>query len=210
MTAGGLPQPPMRPTLTREYIAAAALALIDADGLRKFSMRRLGTAVGFDAMAVYRYFDDQEALFDGIAEALFDEIDVNSLPWDATWQQLAEQYCRRLRDTLLRHPHAVTVFATRPIRSPASIDAGVRMLAKLRDAGLPATTALQILRCLREFTIGHALSVAVVKLGAYRRSRKPQAGSADYNLLAQAADATTLDDHFDGGLAALLHGFHRA
>jgi len=210
MTTGGLPQPPMRPTLTREYIAATALALIDADGLRKFSMRRLGTAVGFDAMAIYRYFDDQESLFDGIAEALFDEIDIDSLPWDTTWQQLAEQYCRRLRDTLLRHPHAVTIFATRPIRSPASIDAGVRMLTKLSDVGLAPTTALQILRCLREFTIGHTLSVVVVKDAAQRRSRKPQAGSADYNLLAQAADATTLDDHFDVGLTALLHGFNRA
>ncbi|WP_326642663.1 hypothetical protein OIE67_20490 [Nonomuraea fuscirosea] len=42
---GELPEPPMRPTLTREYLAVAALALIDAAGLRKFSMRKLGTAV---------------------------------------------------------------------------------------------------------------------------------------------------------------------
>ncbi|WP_214317626.1 TetR/AcrR family transcriptional regulator [Nonomuraea sediminis] len=208
---GRMPEPPTRPTLTREYLAAAALALIDTHGLRKFSMRKLGTAVGFDPMAAYRYYDDQEDLFDGIAEALFTEVDVDTLPWDGPWRELAREYCLRLRDTLLRHPHAVQVFATRPVRSPASIDTGVKMIAKLHaDDGIPPAQALRIARCLREFTIGHALSIAVTKLGAGRRSRKPRPGSSDYNLLAEAADATTLDDHFEVGLTAILCGFQHS
>ncbi|MEV5328200.1 TetR/AcrR family transcriptional regulator C-terminal domain-containing protein [Nonomuraea sp. N2-4H] len=204
---GEVPEPPTRPRLTREYLATAALALIDAHGLRKFSMRKLGTAVGFDPMAVYRHYDDQEALFDGVAEAMFDEIDVDTLPWDGTWQELVREYCLRLRDTLLRHPHAVQVFATRPVRSPAAIDAGVKMLSELQADGIPPAQALRLTRCLREFTVGHALAIAVTKLGAERRSRKPEPGSPDYNLLAEAADATTLDDHFEPGLTALLEGF---
>ena len=204
-----LPEPPVRPTLTREYLATAALALIDAHGLRKFSMRKLGAAVGFDPMAVYRHYEDQEALFDGVAEALFTEIDVDTLPWDGPWQQVARDYHLRLRDTLLRHPHAVPLFATRPVRSPASIDTGVKMLTKLRDGGITPAQALRISRCLREFTIGHALAIAVTDLGAERRSRKPQPGSPDYNLLAEAADATTIDDHFEAGLTAILRGFEQ-
>ncbi|MFF3669416.1 TetR/AcrR family transcriptional regulator [Microtetraspora malaysiensis] len=204
-----LPEQPTRPTVTREYLAAAALALIDAHGLRKFSMRKLGTAGGFDPMAVYRHYADQEDLFDGVAEMLFAEVDVDTLPWDGPWQQLARDYCLRLRDTLLRHPNAVSLFATRPVRSPASIDTGVRMLTELRDAGISPAEALRITRCLREFTVGHALSVAVTKLGADRRSRKPQPGSPDYNLLAEAADATALDDHFETGLTAMLRGFEQ-
>ncbi|MFI9846891.1 TetR/AcrR family transcriptional regulator [Nonomuraea sp. NPDC051941] len=207
---GTLPEPPTRPTLTREYLAVAALALIDAHGLRKFSMRKLGTAVGFDPMAAYRYYDDQEALFDGVAEALFTEIDVDTLPWDGPWHDLAREYCLRLRDTLLRHPHAVQVFATRPVRSPASIDTGVKMLTKLHADGIPPALALRIARCLREFTIGHALAIAVTRLGAERRSRKPRPGSPDYNVLAEAADATTLDDHFETGVTAMLRGFQHS
>jgi len=206
---GRLPEPPMRRTLTREYLAAAALALIDTHGLRKFSMRKLGTAVGFDPMAVYRYYADQEDLFDGVAEALFAEIDVGTLAWDGPWQQLARDYCLRLRDTLLRHPHAVQVFATRPVRSPASVDTGVKMLTKLSDDGIPPAQALRLFRCLREFTIGHALAIATTTLGADQRSRKPEPGSPDYNLLAEAADATTPDDHFEAGLTALLNGFEQ-
>ncbi|MBB4914761.1 hypothetical protein FHS44_001846, partial [Streptosporangium saharense] len=32
----------------------------------------------------------------------------------------------------------------------------------------------------------------------------------DYNLLAEAADATTLDDHFEMGLTAILRGFQHS
>ncbi|GIH17723.1 TetR/AcrR family transcriptional regulator C-terminal domain-containing protein [Rugosimonospora africana] len=204
-----LPSPPTRRTLNREYLATAALALIDAEGLRKFSMRRLGAVLGVDPMAAYRHFEDQEALFDGIAEALFDELDVDSLPWEAPWRELATQYCRRLREVLLRHPHAVSVFATRPVRSPASIEMGVHAVAKLRDAGIPPATALRVLRCVREFTVGHALSVSTLALGVQRRSKKPEKGSPRYNLLAQAADETAPDDHFETGLQAMLRGFEQ-
>ncbi|WP_328843099.1 TetR/AcrR family transcriptional regulator [Streptomyces sp. NBC_00258] len=206
---GKRPSPSVRPPLNRSYIAAAALALIDTNGLDNFSMRKLGSGLGVDPMAVYRYFSDQEALFDGIAEALFDELDVDSLPWDSAWREVAERYCWRLRDTLLAHPHAVSVFATRPVRSRASIDTGVRIIELLQDAGFTPAHALQIARCLREFTIGHALSLAVVQLGAQSRSRKPSPDSSAYNILARAADDTEIDEHYGIGLTAMLDGFER-
>ncbi|MEV6232411.1 TetR/AcrR family transcriptional regulator C-terminal domain-containing protein [Saccharopolyspora shandongensis] len=200
---------PTRPTLSRDYIAAVALALIDRNGLDKFSMRKLGAELGVDPMAVYRYFTDQEALFDGIAEALFDELDVNALPWQGPWRELCEQFSRHMRDVLLEHPHAVSIFATRPVRSAASIDTGERMIIILRDAGFAPELALQLMRCLREFTVGHALGIAVVKLGGARRSRKPAPDSPEYNLLASSADGARIDAHFDLGVTALLDGFAR-
>jgi AcrR family transcriptional regulator len=201
------PAAPTRPTLSREYIAAMALALVDDIGRDKFSMRKLGAELGVDPMAVYRYFTDQEALFDGIAETLFDELDAETLPWDGPWHDLAELYTRRLRDTLLAHPHAVTIFATRPVRSPAAVDTGNRMIKLMTEAGFTPGDALRILRCLREFTVGHALTLAVLQLGGERRSRKPPPESPDYNLLARSADDAGTDDHFDLGLSAMLDSF---
>jgi TetR/AcrR family transcriptional regulator, tetracycline repressor protein len=86
---------------------------------------------------------------------------------------------------------------------------GVRAVAKLQDAGLSPVTALRVLRCLREFTVGHALSVSTLQLGAQRRSKKPNKGNLQYNLLAQAADETEPDDHFEMGLHAMLRGFEQ-
>ena len=197
----------MRPALDREYLATAALALIDSIGLEKFSMRRLGATIGVDPMAAYRHFQDREALFDGVAEAIFGETSPDTLPWESTWPDLAREYCQRLRTALLRHPHAVPVFATRPLRSATSVQVGVRMLAKLEDAGLANADALRILRCLREYTIGHSLSVSTLQLGSQRRSRKPNPSDLSYNTLAHAADQASPEDHFDLGLEAMLRGF---
>jgi len=201
------PVAPTKPTLSREYIAAMALALVDDIGREKFSMRKLGAELGVDPMAVYRYFTDQEALFDGIAETLFAELDVETLPWDGPWRNLSEQYTRRLRDVLLTHPLAVTIFATRPVRSPAAIQTGNRMIELMTEAGFTPGDALRVQRCLREFTVGHALSQAVLQLGGGKRSRKPSPGSPEYNLLAQSADDTGPDEHFDLGVTAMLDSF---
>lgn len=200
---------PMRPTLSREYIAATALALVDDIGRDRFSMRKLGAELGVDPMAVYRYFADQEALFDGIAEVLFDELDVESLPWDGPWRDLAERYTHRLRDVLLAHPHAVTIFATRPVRSPAAIETGNRMITVMTEAGFTPGDAVRVLRCLREFAVGHALTLAALRLGGERRSRKPPPDSPEYNLLARGADDAGACGHFELGVSAMLDSFAR-
>ena len=199
--------PPTRPALNREYIAEVALDLIDRIGLATFSMRKLGAELGADPMAAYRHFADQEDLYDGIAELLFDRLDPDSLPWAKEWTELATEYCERLRTTLLEHPQAVTVFASRPVRSPAAIATGNRMLESLRDAGFGPADALRIARYLREYTIGHAVGMAVVTVDARHRSRKPAPTNPAYNLLAEAADDATPGDHFGPGLQAMLDGF---
>lgn len=198
-----------RAGLTRDLIATAALRLVDEVGIAEFSMRKLGQRLGVDPMAVYRHFRHQEDLFDAIAELLFSELDIESLPWDEGWQVLAKQYCLSLSDVLLSHPLAVTTFATRPVRSSASIATGVRMIGLFGAAGFSPANGLRVARSLRELTIGHALSVAPVRLGFQDRSRKPNRGDPEYNPLAQAADATKVDDHFEVAVTAMLEGFDR-
>ncbi|MET7441646.1 TetR/AcrR family transcriptional regulator C-terminal domain-containing protein [Streptomyces sp. NPDC005496] len=182
--------PPPRPALNRSRIAAAALALIDVNGLRAFSMRKLGAGLGVDPMAAYRYFEDQDALFDGVAELLFAEADLESLPWEESWRTVAGEYCLRLRATLLDHPHAVAVFATHPVRSRAAADVCARLTGHLAAAGFDPSQAAHVARCLREFTVGHALSVAV---------RHPEPEGADEDAAAR----------FETGLTAMLDGFER-
>jgi hypothetical protein len=81
------------------------------------------------------------------------------------------------------------------------------MIETLTADGFTPADALRISRSLREFTIGHVLTMAVLTLGADRRSRRPAPSDPAYNLLAEAADDTTPGDHFDRGLQAMLDGF---
>ncbi|MDN5688302.1 MAG: TetR/AcrR family transcriptional regulator C-terminal domain-containing protein [Brachybacterium sp.] len=195
-----------RAGLNRGKVASAALELIDREGLDAFTMRRLGEHLGVTPMAVYRHVRDREELFDAVVEVIFDEIDVGALPWDLGWRALAEQYCHRMRDTLGNHPHAVTIFAGRPVRSALSIATGTRMIEQFAGEGIAPADSLRALRALREFTIGHALSLAALHLGSAERSRKPGPQERGRTVLADADDATGIGDHFAFGLTAMLDG----
>jgi hypothetical protein len=82
------------------------------------------------------------------------------------------------------------------------------MIELLQTAGFEPVVALQIARCLREFTVGHALTLAMVELGGQRRSKKPAPSSPAYGLLAKSADGADIGAHFELGLTALLDGFN--
>lgn len=206
MSANRVPQRTVRATLNRDYIAAVALSVLDESGIDGFSMRKLAAALGADPMAAYRHFADQQDLFDAVATQLFTEMDLETLPWQAEWHELMRAYADRLRLTLQHHPHTVSIFATRPIRDPAAIQVGDRMVTRLQEAGFTPAPAMHLTRCLREYTIGHVLGWAAAVTG---RSRKPAPDSPDYNQLAAAADAAADTDHFDVGLTAMLDGFSR-
>ena len=54
--------------LSRERIVAAALALVEDAGLPAFTFRRLGEALGCEAMSVYHYFPSKRHLLDALVE----------------------------------------------------------------------------------------------------------------------------------------------
>ena len=52
--------------LSEERIVAAAVARVDADGLTKLSMRGVAKDLGVEAMSLYRYVPNKEALLDAV------------------------------------------------------------------------------------------------------------------------------------------------
>ena len=70
--------PPGRPAaLTREQVLAAALEIIDQDGVDALTMRRLGQALDRNPMGIYRHAADKDALLDGVVEHIFSELVVS-------------------------------------------------------------------------------------------------------------------------------------
>ena len=57
-----------RAALTRHRVIAVALQIIDREGLESLSMRRLGCALDRNAMAVYLYAADKDALLDAVLD----------------------------------------------------------------------------------------------------------------------------------------------
>lgn len=109
------------------------MKLIDADGLEQLSMRKLGSALGYEAMALYKHVADKQAVIDATVAAAFDEM---ALP-DPTepWQQRLRHAADQLRATALRHPHLLVPMMTNPPPTPAVIERIDAILSALRDSG---------------------------------------------------------------------------
>lgn len=58
------------PELSHDAIRTTALRLIDQHGLAAFSTRKLGHALGCEAMAIYWYYPSKDALLDAVVDLM--------------------------------------------------------------------------------------------------------------------------------------------
>ena len=90
--------------MSRAQVLDAALSLVDRDGVAALSMRRLGAELGVEAMTLYHYLPNKDAVLDGLVERVMAEAETGLA--DGPWDQALTSYARSLRATLLRHPGA--------------------------------------------------------------------------------------------------------
>lgn len=147
--------------ITRDIMLAAAVEIIDRDGVDGLSMRRLARALGRDPMILYRHAPNKAALLDGVAETVLAGLTVNvhADDWEAELRSVAHDY-RRLA---LDHPHVVPLLVTRPLATPLALRPHGTLrplediLTLLTRAGFSGSDALHIYRALFGFLHGHVL-----------------------------------------------------
>ena len=62
-----------RKPLSRERILDTALVLVDEEGIETLSMRKLGQALGYEAMSLYNHVANKDDLLDGILDLVLAE-----------------------------------------------------------------------------------------------------------------------------------------
>jgi AcrR family transcriptional regulator len=133
-----------RERLTRERIVAAALSVMDTEGLEAVSMRRIAREVGVEAMSLYHHVRDKEDVLDGICEAVMGEFEYPDAAGDIS--QRLRAGARSYRRLLQAHPDVMRLFAERhgPARSsPESFRPMEFALGLFREAGLSDRDCVQ-------------------------------------------------------------------
>jgi TetR/AcrR family transcriptional regulator, tetracycline repressor protein len=152
-----------QPGLSRERVCREALALVDEEGLDALSMRRLGARLGVEAMSLYRHVRDKDDLLDAIHAAVLGDLGATRgapLPATADWRALLSLMATSLRAALLRHPNALPLFGTRPVRA-AEANATIGLVRNVLIAsGFPEAIADGVLKVVGVYTIGYVLSDA--------------------------------------------------
>jgi len=127
--------------LERGRIVSTALALVDRDGLKALSMRKLGAELGVDPMAVYYHIPNKQALLDAIVEAVMAGIDLSvDNPADSPEERILGAACA-YRDALLAHANAIPILLAHGPATPAAMRPVECLIGILRDAGLPPAEA---------------------------------------------------------------------
>jgi AcrR family transcriptional regulator len=195
---------PKSPSLTAERIREEALALIDAEGIEGFSTRKLGAALGCEAMAIYWYYPSKDALLDAVVETLVS----TKLPlepsapddWVDAFRKLAHAY-RKLAHL---HPRAFPLLATRRFATEGTYRFLEGLFELASAHGLEERAIARFYRAVSSYCSGVALNEL-----AGERDRDPEvvkARSVYPNIVAvwEFLEPEHNDDVFEFGLELLL------
>ncbi len=111
--------------------------MADEGGLEALSMRKLGQALGVEAMSLYHHVSNKDDLIDGIVDLVLAETEPPSS--EGEWDVAIRASAISIHDALRRHPWAGPLLMMRA--RPGRLGYMDALLGRLRDAGFsPETT----------------------------------------------------------------------
>ena len=150
--------PRTRRPLTRERVLDAAIAIADERGLEALSMRKLGEALGVEAMSLYNHVANKGELVTAMVDRVVGEFD---LPDDEPrWDEAIRRCAIAAHDSLLQHPWAATLAL---IPSDVRVVGGPRvrymewLLRRLHEAGFPQEITFSAYHTLDSHIFGFTL-----------------------------------------------------
>lgn len=150
--------PRTRKPLSAERIAAAALALVDKDGLDGFSFRILAKKLGCEAMSIYHYYPSKAHLFDAMVEMCIAETEIPSS--EMHWIERLRRVCHAYRATALRHPGFFPYFAVYRMNSRAGLSFLNRIVEIFQQSGLSPARQAAHFRVIGYYIMGAGLDEA--------------------------------------------------
>lgn len=195
-------------SLTPKDVAAAALQLIGAEGESALTMRRLGSMLGVNAMALYNHFPDKEAILDAVASQVFAGMPLP--PSKGPWKLRIKSLCFGIRELALHQPNVFRVAMTRHIPPEKSWPHIAAALSAFADAGLAPAAQVVAYQTVRLYVRAHCLW-EIEELRVHRngdstelaRAVSAYPGAAAAVNLIFAPDA---DRQFEAGLNLILRG----
>ncbi|MFE9604075.1 TetR/AcrR family transcriptional regulator [Streptomyces hokutonensis] len=142
--------------LDRDRITDATVRLLDAEGLAKFSMRRLATELNVTAMSVYWYVDTKDDLLELALDAVFGELplpdpEAEGEDWREQLRMLATEY----RGLLVRHPWLSPLAGTFLNIGPNNLSFSRVVQRVIRRTGLPDHGLTGAISAVFQFVYGY-------------------------------------------------------
>lgn len=200
--------------LSRERIAAAALALIDREGLPALSTRRLGDELGCEAMSIYHHFPAKAHLMDALVDLMLAEARIPAA-CEGDWLDRLRCAAHGFRAMALKHPKFFPFLAVHRLNTRAGVGFVNGIIGILREAGFSDGDAARYFRVLGYYLTGAALdeTAGYAKGPSAAEPVSDETIAAEFPHLAAAAPYFKPEHFpatFETGLEILLEGITRA
>ncbi|NVB82639.1 MAG: TetR family transcriptional regulator [Kofleriaceae bacterium] len=194
--------------LTAERIRDVALALIDRTGLDGFSTRKLGEALGCEAMAIYYYYPSKEALLDAVVDQMMAGVAAEVGTETADWVDAMRKVAHAYRNVARLHPKAFPLLATRRFASESTYAFLDELFALAKKQRITDRTVARFYRVVSSYCNGFALNEL-----AQRREPTTASQRAKFARIAAVSaylEPEHADDTFSFGLEVLLDALAQA
>lgn len=198
---------PSSPLLTRESVVAAALRIIDAEGLSACSTPRLAREFGVRAPSLYHHFADRADIMAEVARLVVRETPFPKRRDPDQWMDWFVEQAINFRRTILKHPNVAPILLEFLPRDQLSTlyDNAAQLMT---EAGVPLTVHALVLDGLETLTVGAAL-ITATKAAENRTTPFPNVDRATETALAAAVDANpwnTSEQMFGEVVRAMCRG----
>ncbi|WP_181770722.1 TetR/AcrR family transcriptional regulator [Amycolatopsis pittospori] len=156
-------RPPKRkrdqPSLSREQIVAAAIELLDTEGIDALSMRKLGMRLDVAAASMYTHVASKDELVELVVDEIYGEV---ALPEAGPWRAAAPRFAHDLRSVFLRHPWIASLLGETGVAylGPNVLRLSEAALTLFEDAGFSLEDADLAWNTVMAYVVGRATSEA--------------------------------------------------
>ena len=138
--------------LSVEGIIAAALAVVDGDGLDALTVRRLADDLQTGSASLYRHFASRDELLVLLVDHVIGEVDMPPAGLDGRTK--TELLAGELRRALMAHPNLLPALTASPLLGPNAMVGSEMALTNLLDAGFDPAAAVPAYLALIDYVLG--------------------------------------------------------
>ncbi|WP_280835049.1 TetR/AcrR family transcriptional regulator [Mycolicibacterium frederiksbergense] len=139
--------------MNRDNVAAAAIALIERDGLETLTMRALADELRCGTMSLYSHVRNRDDLLEGVVEQLIGQLDTDAQAGES-WQQAIRRVLGSYRDLAVQYPRTFELLALAPYDELPVAPHLARLLNVLQSTGLSADQASHVLAMVDAYATG--------------------------------------------------------
>ncbi|TDD40328.1 TetR/AcrR family transcriptional regulator [Nonomuraea terrae] len=216
------PRKPSGPGRSREEIVAAAVELLDQEGLDGLSMRKLGARLSAGATSLYWYVATKDELLELAYDQVWGEMAVVD-PDEVGWRDALSALAHSMRQVILRHPWSGDLIGRLPALGPNALHVADRMRRMFKAAGFEGSVIDFASSTLTAYVFGMTIpeiawnaAMGQTRYDADEMRATVRKAAADFPEMLESVDLDVYEDPqavrelcFDFGLVSVLDGLER-